>query len=71
MTQEHGLLFRPYVPNLVSCLEDADNGVRETAKKTVITLFRYASALPLRLRLFLSRPLISSLETPLLERSLI
>jgi CLIP-associating protein 1/2 len=44
MTKEHGLLFRTYVPSLVACLEDADSGVRETAKQTVIELFQYVSA---------------------------
>ncbi|EEP78785.1 predicted protein [Uncinocarpus reesii 1704] len=42
MTQEHGLLFRTYVPSLVNCLEDADAAVRETAKSTVIELFQNA-----------------------------
>ncbi|KAL1969366.1 hypothetical protein VTN77DRAFT_9559 [Rasamsonia byssochlamydoides] len=42
MTKEHGLLFRAYVPSLVACLEDADSGVRETAKSTVIELFQNA-----------------------------
>lgn len=41
MTREHGLLFRTYVPSLVTCLEDADSGVRETAKATVVELFQY------------------------------
>ncbi|KAI5289855.1 suppressor of tub2 mutation, partial [Ascosphaera aggregata] len=42
MTREQGLLFRSYVPSLVVCLEDADVGVRETAKSTVIELFQNA-----------------------------
>ncbi|KAI5294117.1 suppressor of tub2 mutation [Ascosphaera acerosa] len=42
MTREQGLLFRAYVPSLVACLEDADNGVRETAKAVVIELFQNA-----------------------------
>ncbi|WEW55891.1 suppressor of tub2 mutation [Emydomyces testavorans] len=42
MTSEHGLLFRAHVPALVSCLEDADGTVRETAKATVIELFQSA-----------------------------
>ncbi|EEH17822.2 hypothetical protein PABG_00385 [Paracoccidioides brasiliensis Pb03] len=42
MTRERGVLFRTYVPSLVVCLEDADSGVRETAKMTVIDLFRNA-----------------------------
>lgn len=48
MTKEHGLLFRAYVPSLVACLEDADSGVRETAKSTVIELFQYASPISYR-----------------------
>ncbi|KAL1955565.1 hypothetical protein VTO42DRAFT_8444 [Malbranchea cinnamomea] len=40
MTREHGLRFRSHVPKLVACLEDADSGVRETAKSTVIELFQ-------------------------------
>ena len=40
MTKNHGLLFRQYVPSLVSCLEDADSAVRDTAKLVVIDLFR-------------------------------
>src|SRR5436190_22286489 len=46
MTKEHGLLFRSYVPSLVACLEDADSGVRETAKITVIDLFQYEETEP-------------------------
>ncbi|QSS53499.1 HEAT repeat protein [Histoplasma capsulatum var. duboisii H88] len=42
MTRNRGLLFRTYVPSLVACLEDADSGVRETAKATVIDLFQNA-----------------------------
>ncbi|KAK2788616.1 suppressor of tub2 mutation [Onygenales sp. PD_12] len=42
MTRERGVLFRTYVPRLVTCLEDADSGVRETAKVTVIDLFQNA-----------------------------
>lgn len=42
MTRDRGVLFRTYVPSLVACLEDADSGVRETAKTTVIDLFQYA-----------------------------
>ncbi|KKZ65297.1 hypothetical protein EMCG_08813 [[Emmonsia] crescens] len=42
MTRDRGVLFRTYVPSLVACLEDADSGVRETAKATVIDLFHNA-----------------------------
>ncbi|KAJ5516598.1 hypothetical protein N7527_008158 [Penicillium freii] len=44
MTKNHGLLFRQYVPSLVSCLEDADSAVRDTAKLVVIDLFRNGPA---------------------------
>ncbi|KAL1872314.1 hypothetical protein VTK73DRAFT_1624 [Phialemonium thermophilum] len=42
MHQEHGLQFRSYVPTLMELLEDADGMVRETAKASVIELFRNA-----------------------------
>ncbi|KAI9816318.1 MAG: suppressor of tub2 mutation [Phylliscum demangeonii] len=44
MHKDHGLQFRSFVPNLVSGLEDADGMVRDTAKSTVIELFRHAPA---------------------------
>ncbi|KAF5856905.1 suppressor of tub2 mutation [Aspergillus alliaceus] len=44
MSKNHGLLFRSYVPSLVSCLEDADSVVRDTAKSTTVELFRSAPA---------------------------
>lgn len=50
MTKTHGLLFRAYVPSLVSCLEDADSAVRDTAKMTVVELFQYV--------IFCVRPII-------------
>ncbi|KAF1992443.1 hypothetical protein K402DRAFT_366641 [Aulographum hederae CBS 113979] len=34
--------FRSFVPHLVACLEDADAGVRETAKAACVELFRKA-----------------------------
>lgn len=40
MHKEHGLPFRAYVPTLMELLEDADGMVRDTAKATVIELFR-------------------------------
>ncbi|KAI3394217.1 hypothetical protein diail_3032 [Diaporthe ilicicola] len=43
MNQEQGLQFRTYVPRLMELLEDADASVRDTAKTTVIELFRDAS----------------------------
>ncbi len=47
MHQESGLQFRGYVPTLMELLEDADGMVRDTAKTTVIELFRYARTSPL------------------------
>ncbi|OGM41909.1 protein stu1 [Aspergillus bombycis] len=44
MSRNHGLLFRSYVPSVVSCLEDADSLVRHTAKLTVVELFQDAPA---------------------------
>lgn len=41
MTRDHGLKFRAYVPALIAGLEDADGGVRDTAKSTVIEIFQY------------------------------
>lgn len=38
--QEQGLQFKPYVPILMELLEDADGMVRDTAKITVIELFK-------------------------------
>ncbi|KKY38464.1 putative heat repeat containing protein [Diaporthe ampelina] len=42
MHREQGLQFRTYVPRLMELLEDADPSVRDTAKTTVIELFRDA-----------------------------
>ncbi|KAK3306976.1 clasp N terminal-domain-containing protein [Chaetomium strumarium] len=63
MHQEHGLQFRAYVPTLMELLEDADGGVRDTAKSTVIELFRTApgaakSDLKKQLKTFKVRPAI-------------
>ena len=44
MVKDQGLKFRSYVPLLITCLEDADGAVRDTAKGTVIQLFRGASS---------------------------
>ncbi|RAK82943.1 ARM repeat-containing protein [Aspergillus costaricaensis CBS 115574] len=44
MAKQYGLLFRPYVPSLVACLEDADSAVRDTAKATIVELFQNAPA---------------------------
>ena len=40
LNREQGLQFRAFVPFLVANLEDADAGVRETAKSVVVELFR-------------------------------
>lgn len=40
MTREHNILFRAHVPSLVTALEDADSGVRDCAKTTVIEIFQ-------------------------------
>ena len=45
--QEQGLQFRSYVPLLMELLEDADGMVRDTAKSTVIELFKFVLPLPL------------------------
>ncbi|EED21613.1 conserved hypothetical protein [Talaromyces stipitatus ATCC 10500] len=42
MTREHNILFRAHVPSLVAALEDADSGVRDTAKTTIIEIFQNA-----------------------------
>ncbi|KAF2010332.1 ARM repeat-containing protein [Aaosphaeria arxii CBS 175.79] len=42
MNKNEQLPFRAYVPLLVANLEDADAGVRETAKTSVVELFRNA-----------------------------
>jgi CLIP-associating protein 1/2 len=63
MHKEHGLQFRAYVPTLMELLEDADGMVRDTAKSTVIELFRDApnaakSDLKRQLKNFKVRPAI-------------
>ncbi|KAK6828092.1 hypothetical protein PG987_011433 [Apiospora arundinis] len=65
MHKEHGLQFRVYVPTLMELLEDADGMVRDTAKMTVIELFRDApgaakSDLKKQLKNFKVRPAIES-----------
>ncbi|ORY07386.1 clasp N terminal-domain-containing protein [Clohesyomyces aquaticus] len=42
MNKTEGLPFRGFVPQLVANLEDADAGVRETAKAAVVELFKSA-----------------------------
>ncbi|KAI9731174.1 MAG: suppressor of tub2 mutation [Cirrosporium novae-zelandiae] len=39
MNKENGVLIKPHIPKVVDCLEDADVGVRETAKATLVELF--------------------------------
>ena len=39
--EEYQLNFKSFVPRLMDALEDADGMVRETAKGTVVDLFRY------------------------------
>ncbi|UKZ73785.1 hypothetical protein TrVFT333_001437 [Trichoderma virens FT-333] len=61
--QQHGLPFRGYVPILMDLLEDADGMVRDTAKSTVIELFKNApgaakSDLKRQLKNFKVRPAI-------------
>ncbi|KAH6659791.1 HEAT repeat-containing protein [Truncatella angustata] len=65
MHNEHGLPFRAYVPTLMELLEDADGMVRDTAKATVIELFRAASGpaksdLKKQLKTFKVRPAIEA-----------
>ncbi|KAK5998687.1 Protein stu-1 [Cladobotryum mycophilum] len=60
---EQGLPFRGYVPTLMDLLEDADGMVRDTAKSTVIELFKNApntakSDLKRQLKNFKVRPAI-------------
>lgn len=43
MNKTESLPFRSFVPLLVANLEDADAGVRETAKIAVVELFRCAA----------------------------
>ncbi|KKA28735.1 hypothetical protein TD95_005180 [Thielaviopsis punctulata] len=43
MHHDHAMAFRGYVPSLMDLLEDADPSVRETAKVSVIELFKNAS----------------------------
>jgi CLIP-associating protein 1/2 len=40
MNKTEGLPFKSFVPLLVANLEDADPGVRETAKTSIVELFR-------------------------------
>lgn len=41
MHLEKGLQFKAFVPPLVDCLDHADGNVRESAKSTLIDLFKY------------------------------
>ncbi|KAH8681152.1 clasp N terminal-domain-containing protein [Xylariales sp. PMI_506] len=65
MHKDYGLQFRSYVPTLMELLEDADGMVRDTAKTTVIELFRSApnaakSDLKKQLKNFKVRPAIEA-----------
>ncbi|KAL4873776.1 clasp N terminal-domain-containing protein [Aspergillus spectabilis] len=60
MANTRDMLFRAYVPTVVACLEDADPTVRETAKTTVIELFKDA---PSHAQLDLKRQLASVRKT--------
>lgn len=42
MNKTEGLPFKSYSNQLVANLEDADPGVRDTAKRAVVELFGYA-----------------------------
>ncbi|KAJ0425881.1 clasp N terminal-domain-containing protein [Aspergillus carlsbadensis] len=44
MHHTHVILFRQYVPDIVTCLENADSTVRDQAKTTILTLFENAPA---------------------------
>jgi CLIP-associating protein 1/2 len=43
MNKSEGLPFKAYSNQLVANLEDADAGVRDTAKKAVVDLFGYVN----------------------------
>ncbi|MCJ1245786.1 suppressor of tub2 mutation [Trapelia coarctata] len=43
MNMEFSLQFKGFVAKLVECLQDADGGVRDTAKSTIVELFLHAS----------------------------
>ncbi|KAK0745175.1 clasp N terminal-domain-containing protein [Apiosordaria backusii] len=68
MHQESGLPFRSYVPSLMDLLEDADSTVRETAKTTVIELFRNA---PNTAKSDLKRQLKNCKVRPAIEQAIV
>ncbi|KAK4199692.1 clasp N terminal-domain-containing protein [Triangularia verruculosa] len=68
MHQESGLPFRSYVPSLMDLLEDADATVRETAKTTVIELFRNA---PNTAKSDLKRQLKNCKVRPAIEQAIV
>jgi len=41
MNAEFSLQFKSFVAKLVECLQDADGGVRDTAKSTIVELFLF------------------------------
>ncbi|KAF2258698.1 hypothetical protein CC78DRAFT_586802 [Lojkania enalia] len=57
MNKSESLPFRSFVPQLVQNLEDADAGVRETAKTSVVELFSNA---PERAKVDLKKQLVSN-----------
>lgn len=59
MYREQGMRFKSYVPRLMTLLQDADPGVREKAKTTVIELFTQVSG-----------PVRSELNSALVEHNI-
>ncbi|KAL5611460.1 hypothetical protein BROUX41_000938 [Berkeleyomyces rouxiae] len=68
MHRDNGLPFRNYVPNLMELLEDADPSVRETAKGTVIELFKNA---PNMAKSDLKRQLKNCKVRPAIEQAIV
>jgi CLIP-associating protein 1/2 len=68
MHRENGLQFRNYVPTLMELLEDADGMVRDTAKATVIELFRNA---PGPAKVDLKRQLKNFKVRPAIEQAIV
>ncbi|KAF2279212.1 uncharacterized protein EI97DRAFT_391888 [Westerdykella ornata] len=74
MNHSAGLPFRTFVPALIANLEDADAGVRETAKTAVVELFRNApehakvnlkkQLVQFNVRKTIASYIISQLDTP-------
>ncbi|KAK4662842.1 suppressor of tub2 mutation [Podospora pseudopauciseta] len=68
MHQESSMPFRSYVPSLMDLLEDADATVRDTAKTTVIELFRNA---PNTAKSDLKRQLKNCKVRPAIEQAIV